>query len=259
MKFMKPSHKRDSAEHPTVRYLDGSGLARPFDPPKFVIATCAIAAVAAAVIGGMMASKAIDQVLHGEERAAAAIENNISRDVSYDIPLLQDYIGLDDAAIVSRLEESGFLTYDLTAEGDSGIDIMKLPSDTSLMDAGIALGGGIGSLDGVAASKYLVGSWRLTVDRVEGVSMRVRYADMQSMDATSAIDAAMTSEGWLDNPAVTVENEGKDEVGNTFREGTLSTDAATYTWRVSVCPLADVYDISGLPGNAHYVGIRLLA
>lgn len=259
MKFMKPSHKRDSAEQPAVRYLDGSGLARPFDPPKFVIAVCAIAAVAAAVIGGMMASKAIDQVLHGEERAAAAIESNISRDVSYDIPFLQDYIGLDDASILARFEEAGFLTYDLTGEGDSGLDIMKLPSDTSSMDAGIALGGGIGNLDGVAASKYLVGSWRLTVDRVEGTSMRVRYADMQSIDAISAIDAAMASEGWLDNPAITVENEGQDEVGNTFREGTLATDAATYAWRVSACPLSDVYDISGLPANAHYVGIKLFA
>lgn len=259
MKFMKPSHKRDSAEQPSIRYLDGSGLARPFDPPKFVIAACVIAAAAAAVIGGMMASKAIDQVLHGEERAAATIESNLSRDVSYDIPLLQDYIGLDDATILSRFEELGFLTYNLTGENDSGIDVMKLPSDTTLMDAGIALGGGIGNMDGVAASKYLVGSWRLTVDRVEGVSMRIRYADMQSIDATSAIDAAMASEGWIDNPAVTIENEGQDEVGNTFREGTLATDAATYTWRVSVCPLADVYDISGLPGNAHYVGIRMLA
>lgn len=260
MKFMKPSHKHDSTENGPVRYLDDSGLRRPFDPPKAVIAVCIVAAAAAAAIGGLMASKAIDQVLHGEERAAATIESNITRSVSYDIPLLQDYIALDDASILARLDEAGFLTYDLTGEGDSGLDVMKLPSDTNLMDAGIALGGGIGNMDGVAASKYLVGSWRLTVDRVEGLSMRVRYADLQSPDAAAAIDSAMASEGWLDNPAITVAAEGQDEVGNTFREGTLTTsDGTAYSWRVSVCPLDDVYDIPGLPDNSQYVGIRLQA
>lgn len=259
MKFMKPSHKSASAGHETVRYLDGSGLARPFDPPKAVIAACVIAAACAAVIGGMAASKAIDQVLHGEERAAATVESNIARDISYDIPLMQDCMALDDAPILARFQESGFLMYDLTGEGDSGIDVMKLPSDTNLMDAGIALGGGIGNMDAIAASKYLVGSWRFTVERVEGLSMRIRYADLRSADAAEAIDAAMASQGWVDNPAVSVESEGKDEVGNTYREGTLASDGGAYAWRVSVCPLADVYDIAGLPESAQYVGIRLQA
>lgn len=259
MKFMEPSHKHASNAPETVRYLDGSGLARPFDPPRFVIAACVVAAVAAAVIGGMMASKAIDQVLHGEERAAATVQGNIERDVSYDIPAMQEYMPLDDASILARFQEAGFLTYDLAGEGDSGADVMKLPADTNLMDAGIALGGGIGNMDAVAASKYLVGSWRFTVDREQGLSMRVRYADLKSADAVAAMDAAMASQGWIDNAAVSVESEGQDEVGNTYREGTLAGDAGTYTWRVSVCPLSDVYEIAGLPDTAQYVGIRLMA
>ncbi|MDO4443514.1 MAG: teichoic acid transporter [Slackia sp.] len=259
MKFMKPSHKQDSIAPETVRYIDGSSLARPFDPPKSVIAACIIAAALAAVIGGMMASKTIDQVLHGEERAAATVESNIARDVSYDIPLVQDCMALDDASIMARFEEAGFIIYDLTGEGDSSIDLMKLPSDTNLVDAGIALGGGIGGMDAVAASKYLVGSWRFTADRTKGTSMRVRYADLKSANATEAIDAAMASQGWIDNAAVAVESEGQDEVGNTYREGTLASDTGAYTWRVSVCPLSDVYDIAGLPDTAQYVGIKIQA
>ena len=127
------------------------------------------------------------------------------------------------------------------------------------MDAGIALGGGIGNMDAVAASKYLVGSWRFTVERVEGLSMRIRYADLRSADAAEAIDAAMASQGWVDNPAVSVESEGKDEVGNTYREGTLQATGEHMPGACRSCPLADVYDIAGLPESAQYVGIRLQA
>ena len=256
MNFMEPSHTSPTSAE-AIRHLDASGLMRPFDPPRFVIGVAVAAAVAAAVIGGLMASKAIDQVLHGEERAAATVESNIARDVSYDIPFVQDLIGLDDATILQRFQEAGFTIYELTGEDDSGLDAMKLPSDTGLADAAIALAGGIGDLDAVTASKYLVGSWRFTVERTEGISMRVRYVDMQSLSAQEAIQAAMTSEGWIDNAAVSTTSNGQDEVGNTYCEGTIAIDGADYTWRVSVCPLSDVYDIAGLPDTAQYVGIKL--
>ena len=33
-------------------------------------------------------------------------------------------------------------------------------------------------------------------------------------------------------------------------------DAETYSWRVSVVPLSEVYSVAGLPENALFVGIR---
>ena len=41
--------------------------------------------------------------------------------------------------------------------------------------------------------------------------------------------------------------------------GTVDVDGSTYTWRVSAIALSEVYDISGLPDSAVYVGIRLTA
>ena len=87
--------------------------------------------------------------------------------------------------------------------------------------------------------------------------MRIRYADLQSADEGQAIQSALESEGWADNNAVAISDEGIDEVGNTYKEGTIQTDSGTYAWRISACPLADVYNISGLPETAQYVGIRM--
>lgn len=261
MMHTKPSHERSHAPkttiHGEVRYLDATVLKRPFDPPRFVIAVCVVGAVAAALIGGFAASKSIDQILHGAERSAATVESNINRGVSYDLPVLQDYINMDDASIAAALQNSGYTTIDLLSEGEEGFDVMKLPSDVAVDDAMVAFAGGIGKMDAVRASRYLVGSWRFSTERDEGVSMRVRYADLQSADAGQAIQAALESEGWAENNAVAISDEGIDEVGNTYKEGTIQTDSGTYNWRISACLLADVYNIPGLPESAQYVGIRM--
>lgn len=221
------------------------------------MAACVAGAVIAAVVGGLAGSKAIDQILHGEERSTATIEENIHRNVSYDLPVLQDYIDLDDGSIATALQDAGYTTVSLLGEGEEGFDMMKLPSDITVDDAMVAFAGGIGKMDAVQASKYLVGSWRFSTERKEGVSMRIRYADLQSADAGQAIQSALESEGWADNNAVAISDEGIDEVGNTYKEGTIQTDSGTYAWRISACPLADVYNISGLPETAQYVGIRM--
>lgn len=261
MNHTKPSHDHPhapkTATHGAIRYLDGSVLKRPFDPPRLVMAACVAGAVIAAVVGGLAGSKAIDQILHGEERSTATIEENIHRNVSYDLPVLQDYIDLDDGSIATALQDAGYTTVSLLGEGEEGFDIMKLPSDVTVDDALVAFAGGIGKMDAVQASKYLVGSWRFSTERKEGVSMRIRYADLQSADAGQAIQSALESEGWADNNAVAISDEGIDEVGNTYKEGTIQTDSGTYAWRISACPLADVYNISGLPETAQYVGIRM--
>lgn len=61
----------------------------------------------------------------------------------------------------------------------------------------------------------------------------------------------------LENAEVT--DSGVDDSGNTYQAGVVSTDNGTYNWRVSVIELDEVYDISGLPNTAFYVGIRFTA
>lgn len=136
---------------------------------------------------------------------------------------------------------------------------MKIPADTSLAEAGLALAGGFDHMSAVDASKFLTGSWRFTCNRENGTDMRIKYADLKATDPTSALDTAMANEGWLENGQVAVTGEGTDEVGNTYREGTVATDAGTFNWRISVCPLTEIYSISGLPETAQYVGIRMTA
>lgn len=243
----RPPYRQDGA----VRHLDASVLTRPFDPPKSIAVACIVGAVVAAVIGGMLASKAIDQVLHGAERKAATVEENINRGVTYDLPPLAHYISLDDEGIRAALTEAGYELFDRTEEGGM-LDIMKLPSDTTVADAAVAYA--MGTMDAVTASKYLVGAWELTCDREEGIDLSVKYADLQSADAAAAIQSALDSEGWTMPEGVELQT---DSVGNTYVEGTMTTDMGDCSWRVAACPLEDVYDIDGLPETAQYVGIRL--
>lgn len=88
--------------------------------------------------------------------------------------------------------------------------------------------------------------------------MNVRYADFSSGDVNAAVQAAVAAEGF-DPATVPEDGQGVDEVGNTFMTGTVDVDGSTYTWRVSAIALSEVYDISGLPDTAVYVGIRLTA
>ncbi len=254
-KLLRDKERPPQREDGAVRHLDAAVLLRPFDPPKTVIAVCIVGALVAAVVGGFFASRAIDQVMHGAERNAATVEQNINRDISYDFPQLASLVSLDDDAIRQQFSDAGYVTYEFSAEG-APLDVMKLPSDTSLADAGIALAGGLGSMDAVTASKYLVGSWRLSVDREDGATdMSVRYADLKATDAQTAIQTALDSQGWTAPDGAQLQT---DSVGNTYIEGTVDTDAGTCTWRVAACPLSGVYDIAGLPETAQYVGIHIM-
>lgn len=236
-----------------MKHPDATVLLRPFDPPKFVLAVAAVGALIAACIGGFFAYQAIDHILHGAERNAATVEANIQRDVSYDIPQMASLVSLDDAAILQQLADAGYTTYQFSSEG-SPLDVMKLPSDTTLADAAIVYAGGIGNMDAVTASRYMVGSWRLTTERSEGVSMSVKYADLKSSDAASAIQSALESQGWTAAEGAELQT---DSVGNTYLEGTVDTDAGSCSWRIACCSLSGVYDIAGLPETAQYVGIHI--
>ena len=150
--------------------------------------------------------------------------------------------------------DAGFTLYErvpLGTNAEGGFDVVKLPSDVPLEEAGLLYLQGINNISAASAAKLLNGSWDLEVSRKSGTVLRLHYADFTATDADSAIFSAMESQG-LDSTMVT--DSGVDDAGNTYQAGT----ADGYTWRISVIGLSEVYKSSGLPATAQYVGIRFV-
>ena len=245
-----------SVEQGNVRYMDGSRLLRPVDMPRSQQIIMAVFVVIAVIIGFRLASGAITSFADANTQSKASVEENLSRAVSYNLPVLTQLADMDDATILDTLTAAGYTVYNQTADGTAGLDLVKLPSDVSVADAAAMYAKGVGSLSASQAALLLNGSWTLDVDRSDGLTLAVKYADFSSSTLEAAIQAAMAAEGFDASTAATATMD-TDEVGNTFQSGTIDMDDVTYTWRVSAAPLSDKYDIKGLPETAAYVGIRL--
>lgn len=242
-----------------VRYLDGSGLERPLDIPKPQIAVMIAFVVVAALIGGYLLFNILDTVKGGAARAQASVKENLSREVAYDLPALTSYIALSDEEIKQAVADAGLTVIDkggMSDDPEAALELIKLPSDVSELDAGLMYNKGVSKLSASEAALLLNGSWTLDADRSDGTSMRLRYADFSSGSLDAAIDAAIAAEGF-DPATIAEDGMGVDEVGNTFKQGTVDVDGTAYTWKVSALPLSEMYDISGLPETAVYVGVRL--
>ena len=229
-------HTDYSIEQGNIRYMDGSSLLRPMDMPRSQQIVMAVFVVIAVIIGVRLAAGAITAVNDTNTQNKASVEENLSRTVSYNLPVLTQMADMDDQAILDSLSAAGYTVYNRTAEGTAGLDLVKLPEDVTVADAAAMYAKGVGGLSASQAALLLNGSWTLTVDRSDTLTMAVKYADFSSSTSTDT-----------------------DEVGNTFQTGTVDIDDVTYTWRVSAAPLSDKYDIKGLPSTAAYVGIRLTA
>jgi hypothetical protein len=249
-----PSSVRASAA--SVRYMDGSSLQRPLTmPAKFWPAVAAIALVAL-VIGYQCAHRFNYNVVNHDDRVQESVMAQVNRGVSQDVPVLSELRGMDDGAILQSFADAGYTCVDMNeinGVGEASVDIIKLPSDMSVDEASIAYAEGASKLDSTTAAKFLSASWRFMVVRESGYSYSVKYADFASTDSASAVQAAMAAQGLAES---NVGESGVDDSGNSFQEGTIDIDGATYRWSISVCDLSDVYDISGMPDTAQYVGIR---
>lgn len=255
------SHRNDYVDTGgPVRYLDDKGLKRPLDAPKPQVIIMAVFVVIAAVIGAYLLYNILDQVQGSAARAQASVEENLSREVTYDIPGLASFAGLDNETIKQTLIDAGLTIYDNTSEEDAAagnLSLIKLPADVSELEAAAFYAQGIANLDAADAALLLNGSWTLDVERGESLDMRVRYADFSSGGLEAAVVAGIASAGF-DPATVDPENgSGVDEVGNTFQAGTVEANGTVYNWRVSAISLKEVYDVAGLPESAVYVGIRL--
>lgn len=248
-------HTDYSIEQGNIRYMDGSSLLRPMDMPRSQQIVMAVFVVIAVIIGVRLAAGAITAVNDSNTQNKASVEENLSRTVSYNLPVLTQMADMDDQAILDSLSAAGYTVYNRTAEDTVGLDLVKLPEDVTVADAAAMYAKGVGGLSASQAALLLNGSWTLTVDRSDTLTMAVKYADFSSSTLEAAIQAAVAAEGFQ----ATSTSTDTDEVGNTFQTGTVDIDDVTYTWRVSAAPLSDKYDIKGLPSNAAYVGIRLTA
>ena len=118
--------------------------------------------------------------------------------MSYDLPQLSALMAADDDAIRQTFADAGFTIYDKTNPEENpngGLDLVKLPSDVSEVDAALLYAQGVSNLSAADAAKLLKGSWTFTVSRNDYVDMRVKYADFSSGSVEAAIQAAMASEG----------------------------------------------------------------
>lgn len=236
----------------SVRYLDGKGLRRPLDPPRLVQRGMLAFAAVAVVVGGFALFQWIDRVFIAPANEQEALQQSLTREVSADIPVLSSLMPLDDAAMMQTFADAGYTLYERTAVGanpEGGFDVVKLPSDVPLEEAGLLYLQGINNISAASAAKLLKGSWDLEVSRKSGTVLRLHYADFSATDADAAIFGAMESQG-LDSTMVT--DAGVDDAGNTYQAGTVG----DYTWRISVIALSEVYKSKGLPATAQYVGIR---
>lgn len=254
--------KRPSAEQPAykvsgnIRYLDDSGLNRPLDMPAQVRRGLLVALALACVIGGAMLFRYFDATVGAPQRDQEAMRENLARGVSLDLPQLGSLMDMGDQSIMDSLSSAGHTLYEKTPVGANeagGFEVIKLPEGVSLEEAGLVYLAGISNASAADASRLLNGSWTLSVDRSSGTSMRVRYADFASGTADVAIQSAKEAEGLSDIQAT---DAGVDDSGNTYQAGTVDMNGETYNWRVSVIALSEVYEVSGLPQNALFVGIR---
>lgn len=241
-----------------VVYPDGSALLRPLDPPRSLKAKMLIPVLAACLVGGGAFFSYINAVIGEPQRQQEALEANITRDVALDLPAVAPLLNLSDQDIMNSLNGAGYTLYEKTPIGTNekgGFEVIKLPADVSIEQAGLMYLQGIDNLDPSDAGLLLHGSWSLSVDRSAGANIRVRYADFNSKSIDAAIQNAKAAEGLAD---VQAEEAGVDDSGNTYQAGVIESEDGSYTWRVSVCPLSDIYAVSGLPNDAYYVGIRFM-
>lgn len=244
---------------PTVIYPDGSGLRRPLDLPRAQWIALVAIVIIAVVFAGIGTVRTLDDVVNREAKQAAEVESVLKAGTAQDVVKLSSYAGLDSAAMRQGMTDAGMTVIDATAvvQNDSNaIDLIKIPANMSAAEAAAAYVTGVDGLSASDATKFLMGSWRLTQQSAGSVDMRVRYADLGATTAEEAIQNAIATQGF---DAATVYDSGIDSKNNTYKAGRAQIGGTPYTWTISVCPLNEVYSVSGIPSTAQYVGVRLTA
>ena len=239
-------------------YLDGAPLTSALKMPKAAWIGMAVLMAVAAVVGIWAFSRYYDLTANAPKRAQEELQANLTRQVDLNLPVLSGLIDADNQSILASLQEGGATVVDTSTEDETAagdMELIKLPEGVGVEQAAVMRLQGISKLSPAEAALLLNGSWTMNVVRSgDETSLRLHYCDLGATSPESAISAAMAAEGF---PAETASEAGVDDAGNNFQAGKIDIDGTTCTWRVSVCSLSAIYDVSGFPETAQYVGIRL--
>ncbi len=238
-----------------VRYLNGDVLSRPLKMPAKYRRMSYLLVLVAIAIGVAFLTYYLDTTINEPKREQQRMEERLEQDIALNLPDMISLLPMDDATILATLQASGDTIFDKSSfQGDtSALELIKLPPEVDLAQAGALYLKGINKLSGTEAALLLNGSWDLDVDRSKGMNMAIHYADFKSKTVDAAIQNALVEEG-LDQTVLT--ESGTDNSGNTFATGNVEVGGITYAWKISALPLNEVYSVNGLPEDAIYVGIR---
>jgi len=240
-----------------VNRLSAASLARPLEMPHGEYRKLAIIIAIAVAISAALIVAYNFTVMGDAEKTRAQVMEVINRGVELELPKLEDYAGLKNDEMFETFKKNGYTIFDNSNDEDrnvDGFDVFKLASDVDPETAGEAYAEGIENLKPIDAARYLAGSWRFLVARAATTEMRLRYADFEATDPTSAIQRAIGAQGFDD---AKLEDVAEDTMGNTNLSGTFKKGKTTYEYTVSACGLSQVYDIDGAPADAQFVGIRV--
>lgn len=246
-----------SYESGPITYLSAESLKRPLELPRSQARKLLPIIIVAVLLSAAVVAFYNATVLSDVQRTQELVSEAIARDVSLDLPRLQDYAGKSNEAMMKSFTSDGYVIYDNSNDEDrnvDGFDVFKLASDADPEKAAAAYAQGIENLGDVETAWYLAGSWRFLVTRVNNPEIRLRYVDFDATDATSAISAAVESQGFEDADMTKI---AQDVQGNTNLSGTFKKEKVTYEYTISACDLDQVYDIEGMPDGAQFVGIRV--
>ena len=238
-----------------ITAFDGSELLREQTIPKKQRMPLRFVVLIAIIIGLGVVFLVANTLVIEPMRQQSDVTSNIVRDVDYGIPRLSQYTDYDnDGIYAAEGEHEHVLIWIPGGDNDNGnLDVMKIPQDMTFERGEELLNAGIGNLSRDQQALMLKGSFRLTIDRSNGLTMRVRYADFESQSFEEAINRALESQSFEEMNST---ESGVDTSGNTYQAGTFKRGDDTYTWRVSVVELDEVYDLK-LDRKAFYFGIRI--
>lgn len=249
----------NGAQHASgsIRHWDTSRLTRRQYLSKAEVPILGGIALTALLLGGIAGAHWYDSIINHDRYQQEQIEDMLDSYTEPSHPVLTELAGASADSIVSRYTDEGLQVIDVNAVAKStsnDIDIVKLPEGVSPSEAILAYARGIDSLSSTDAIRMLMGSWRITQENADTQDMRIKFADFTSGSTEAAIEQAIAHQGF--DPAAATELS-QDSKGNTFCQGTIETELGTYDWTVSAIALSEAFDVSGLPRDAQYVGIRL--
>lgn len=248
----------ETAKKYITRQARKSGEIPPFGQraklPIWQMAVLGTILIAAAIVALIVIQNLLSSVTNPAD-SQDRIDSQLTRSVNLNLPSLPQLITMTDDDILTSLTESGDTIYNQAEEGAIGLDIVKLPSDVTLVDAAAYYATGVDNLDASSAAKLLKGSWTMSTTVNGTRSIKVHYADFDSKSLDAAVSNAVAAE--FSGDGVTLGDLGTDDSGNTYQSGTIAIDDTTYQWTVSACLLSEVYSVKGFPNTAVYVGVKL--